>query len=153
MMLTKSLWTCVLISIGGLLARTTLAEPLVIPLWSGGAPGAEANHDKPERPVPGHEAEGWIEEIHNPSVTAYLPPADKATGAAIVVAPGGGHRMLAADHEGYAVGQWLADRGIAAFVLKYRLYRQSGSPYKREDAIADGERAVRLVRSRASEWH
>jgi acetyl esterase/lipase len=153
MPLAKSLCRCVLIAAAASFGSATAAEPLVIPLWVNGAPGSEANRDKPEQPVAGHEAEGWIEEIHNPSLTVYLPPADKATGAAVIVAPGGGHRMLAADHEGHGVGQWLAEHGLAAFVLKYRLYRQSGSPYKREDAIADGERAVRLVRSRADEWH
>ena len=61
--------------------------------------------------------------------------------------------MLAADHEGHQVGQWLAEHGIVGAVLKYRLYKQVGSPYHRGDAIADGERAVRIVRSRADEWH
>jgi acetyl esterase/lipase len=127
-------------------------EPTVIKLWADGAPGAKAYRTRPERPVTGHEADGWIEEIHDPSLTIYLPSAEKATGSAIIVAPGGGHRMLAADHEGHAVGRWLAERGIVGAVLKYRLYRQVGSPYRRGDAIADGERAVRTVRSRADEW-
>jgi endo-1,4-beta-xylanase len=61
--------------------------------------------------------------------------------------------MLAADHEGHEVGKWLAEHGIVGAVVKDRLYRQIGSPYRRGDAIADGERAVRIVRSRADEWH
>jgi acetyl esterase/lipase len=133
--------------------RSSAADPVVIPLWEDGAPGAKANRDKPERPVTGHEAEGWLEEVHNPSLTVYLPAEGTSKGAAIVVAPGGGHRILAADHEGHAVGKWLADQGIVGAVLKYRLYRQVGSPYRRGDAIADGERAVRLVRSNADEWN
>jgi len=135
-------------------ARSLLAaEPIVLPLWEGGAPGAKAYRDRPERPVVGHEADGWIEEINDPSLTVYLPAEGTAKGTAIVVAPGGGHRFLAADHEGHAVGRWLAEHGIVGAVLKYRLYRQTGSPYHRGDAIADGERAVRVVRSHADQWH
>jgi endo-1,4-beta-xylanase len=129
------------------------ADPIVVPLWSEGAPGTEGHRDEAERPVSGHEKEGWVTNIHNPSLTVYLPPADKATGAAVVVAPGGGHQFLALEHEGMQVGQWLADHGIAGLVLKYRCYRQEGSPYHREDAIADGVRAMRVARSHADEWH
>jgi endo-1,4-beta-xylanase len=136
-----------------LLARSLSAsEPIVVPLWADSAPGSKAYRAKPERPVPGHEADGWIEEVNDPSLTVYLPSAETATGAAIVVAPGGGHRMLAADHEGHQVGEWLAQHGIVGAVLKYRLYKQVGSPYHRGDAIADGERAVRIVRTRTDEW-
>ena len=109
---------------------------------------AKAYRAQPERPVTGHEADGWIENVNDPSLTVYLPAEGKATGSAIVVAPGGGHRFLAASHEGQDVGRWLAEHGIVGAVLKYRLYRQVGSPYRRGDAIADGERAVRIVRSR-----
>jgi endo-1,4-beta-xylanase len=73
---------------------------------------------------------------------------------AVVVFPGGGHRTLAIGHEGYNVGEWLAERGIAAFVVKYRLAREPGSTYKIEtEALADTQRAIRMVRSRASEWN
>jgi acetyl esterase/lipase len=140
--------------IGALFTAGTLsaAEPIVLPLWANGAPGSEAHRDQAETPEPGRQSEGYITNVHNPSLTVYLPAKGKATGAAIVVAPGGGHRILAVAHEGHQVGQWLADHGIAAAVLKYRLYRQEGSPYQRDDAIADGERAVRLVRAHAKEW-
>ena len=72
----------------------------------------------------------------------------------MIVLPGGGHRNLAIGHEGYNVGEWLAERGIAAFVVKYRLAREPGSTYKIEvEALADTQRAIRTVRSRASEWN
>jgi endo-1,4-beta-xylanase len=134
-------------------ARLLAAEPLVVPLWAAGAPGSEAHQHEPEKVVGGN-----VSNIHNPTLTVYLPAADKATGAAVIVAPGGGHVRLAIQHEGYNVGQWLADHGIAAFVLKYRLAKDDAaeagkSPYTIErDALADAQRAIRTVRSRAKEW-
>jgi endo-1,4-beta-xylanase len=100
-----------------------------------------------------------VSNIHHPSLTVYLPAKDKATGTAIVVVPGGGHRLLVMRHEGYNVGEWLAARGIAAFVLKHRLGRdvsapEGQSPYQWDvHGLADGQRALRLVRSRAAEWN
>jgi endo-1,4-beta-xylanase len=92
--------------------------------------------------------------IHKPSITPYVPSKDKATGTAILVIPGGGHRMLAITHEGYNVAEWLRDRGIAAFVLKHRLAREPESTYKIDvESLADTKRAIRLIRSRAAEWN
>ncbi len=94
-----------------------------------------------------------VSNVHNPSLTPYLPAADKATGTAIIIAPGGGHRMLCLGHEGGALAEWFAERGIAAFVLKYRLAREEGSTYTvDEHAMADTRRAIRMVRARAKEW-
>src|SRR5262249_50239525 len=81
-------------------------------------------------------------------------PAKDATGIAVVIAPGGGHSKLCLGHEGYALGEWMRDHGIAAFILKYRLAREPGSTYTNQDhAMADTPRALRTVRSRADEWH
>ncbi len=92
--------------------------------------------------------------IHNPSITPYLPSRDKANGTAILVIPGGGHRMLAITHEGYNVAEWLRDHGIAAFVLKHRLAREAESTYKIDvESLADTQRAIRIIRSRAKEWN
>jgi acetyl esterase/lipase len=89
-----------------------------------------------------------------PSITPYLPSEEKATHAAVIIAPGGGHRELWIDHEGYNPAKWFAERGIAAFVLKYRLARDSNSIYTIDkDALQDMQRAIRLVRSRAKEWN
>jgi acetyl esterase/lipase len=99
------------------------------------------------------QGEHVVSNIHQPSLTVYLPAPGTATGAAIVVCPGGGHRELWMDHEGYAVARWLADHGIAAFILKYRLAREPGSTYRVEvESLADAQRALRTVRSRAVEW-
>jgi endo-1,4-beta-xylanase len=91
--------------------------------------------------------------VHRPSLTVYLPSKDTATGAAVIIAPGGGHRELWTDHEGHNVAKWLSARGVAAFVLKYRLAREKESTYTVEGhALADIQRAIRLARSRATEW-
>lgn len=95
-----------------------------------------------------------ISNIHRPSITPFIPAGNKAAGAAVIIAPGGGHRELWIDHEGYNPAQWLRQRGIAAFVLKYRLAREDSSTYAVEkEALADIQRAIRLVRSRAKEWN
>jgi acetyl esterase/lipase len=148
---------------GGMLALALLvsrsalsaADPLQIPLWPNGAPGSEAR--KAEKEVVGqHDRQTPIVyNIHNPSLTVYLPAPGTATGAALIVAPGGGHQFLSYIHEGTAVAEWLSRHGIAGFMLKYRLARdQAGnSPYKVEvDGLADAQRSIRLVRSRAAEW-
>ena len=116
-------------------------------LWPKGAPGSEG------KTTPEKEEASRVTSVHAPSLTVYLPSRDKATGAGVIVIPGGGHRYLAIEHEGYAVASWLREHGIAGFVLKYRLAREDGSTYTIEEhALADTQRAVRLVRSRAAEW-
>ncbi|MGL4549632.1 MAG: alpha/beta hydrolase [Gemmataceae bacterium] len=123
--------------------------PAPIPLWPKGAPGSEARAAEAEE-VTGSN----VCNVHNPTLTPYVPAAGKSTGAAVIICPGGGHSKLCLGHEGYALAEWLRDRGVAAFVLKYRLAREKGSTYTVQDhAMADTRRAVRLVRSRASEWH
>jgi acetyl esterase/lipase len=126
----------------------------VVPLWSNGAPGSEPRKGEPEK-VAGSN----VSNIHHPSLTVYLPAKEKATGAAVIVAPGGGHQRHAIQHEGYNVAQWLADHGVAAFVLKYRLARDDANPANtpqpytvERDALADAQRAFRLIRARAQEW-
>jgi acetyl esterase/lipase len=127
-------------------------EVPVIPLWPGEAPGSEGQ-TAPEKVRITADGEHVLSSIHHPSLTVYLPPAGKATGAAVVICPGGGHRELWMDHEGYNVARWLAAHGIAGFLLKYRLAKDEGSPYQVEvHSLADAQRAIRLVRSRAAEW-
>ncbi len=127
------------------------AEPEIL-LWPGGAPGSEGKTDA-EKVVVSASGERQVSSVHKPSITAFLPAKGEATGAAVLVIPGGGHRMLCVDHEGAFVAEWLAGRGIAAFVLKHRLAREEGSSYKIEvESLADTQRAMRLIRSRAEEW-
>ena len=94
-----------------------------------------------------------VSNIHFPSLTLYLPDKNAATGAAVIIAPGGGHRELWIDHEGYNVAEYLQRKGIAAFVLKYRLAKDSGSVYTIDkEELDDMKRAIRFVKSRAKEW-
>jgi acetyl esterase/lipase len=117
-----------------LLAGLAGAQPKVEVLWPDGAPGAKG------------QAEG-----DKPTLTIYLPPQDKATGAAIVICPGGGYGHLAMDHEGHQIGQWLNSFGVAGFIVSYR-HRNSGAGYGHPAPIQDAQRAIRTVRSRAREW-
>jgi acetyl esterase/lipase len=123
-----------------------------IPLWPGGAPGSEGK-TAPEKVRIAEGGDHVISSIHKPSITPFLPDPQKATGVAVIVAPGGGHSELWIDHEGYNPAKYFQSKGIAAFVLKYRLAREPGSTYTVDgEELADIQRAIRLVRSRAKEW-
>lgn len=123
-----------------------------IALWPNGATGSEGKTTK-EKVRIAEAGDHVVSGIHNPSITPYLPTKEKNTGAAIIIAPGGGHRELWIDHEGYNPALWFQERGIAAFVLKYRLAKEDSSVYTVDgNAVADMQRAIRLVKSRAKEW-
>ena len=119
----------------------------VIPLWQAGAPGFESRRDEPEQ----HQ-DWWYKNIHNPSLTVFLPPAGKSSGTAVIVAAGGGHRELVFNPEGVEPAQYLASLGVTAFALKYRLFREPGSKYTIDNTAEDIRRAMRTVRARAAEW-
>ncbi|HEY1791291.1 MAG TPA: alpha/beta hydrolase [Opitutaceae bacterium] len=142
-------------------ANPTFPEmPASIPLWAGDAPGSEGRHSPEVSHWEGYKAPDgtstWypvVSNINAPSITPFLPAPGTGTGAALVVCPGGGHRYLALEHEGYAIGKWFSAHGIATFILRYRLAQAPGSDYKVEvHSLMDAQRAIRLVRSRAVEW-
>jgi acetyl esterase/lipase len=116
-------------------ASSRAAEPPAghsIPLWPDGAPGAVGNDAA----------------LDVPTLTVAPADPEKATGAAVVVCPGGGYGGLAMDHEGTQVAGWLNRMGVAAFILKYRL----GPRYHHPAMLQDAGRAIRTVRARAEEW-
>ncbi len=129
-----------------------------IKLWPAGAPGSEgvtaAEVSKPSVNAKYSQLPGNFTVTHYPSVYVFLPPKEKATGAAMVVGPGGGHSQLVMEKEGWEIADWLNEHGIAAFVLKYRLAKApGGSKYTLGNEVyADAARSMRLVRSRAKEW-
>src|SRR6187431_679615 len=120
------------------LAMTVLqAQPMpiqdgqVLPLWPAGAPGALGTAD-----------------ADVPAITVYLPRTMAANTPAVIVCPGGGYQNLASNHEGRQVASYLNSLGIAAFVLRYRL----GPRYHHPIELGDAQRAIRLVRSHATDW-
>ncbi|MBS1786206.1 MAG: alpha/beta hydrolase [Acidobacteria bacterium] len=127
----KPLFFCLLFT--ALIAQETTkpAQPSALPLWPNGAPGAKGSAP---------------EDI--PSIQLYSAPADKASGAAIVVCPGGGYGGLA-PHEGHDVAVWLNSIGVTAVVLKYRLGRFG---YRHPVMLQDAQRAIRTTRAKAAEW-
>jgi endo-1,4-beta-xylanase len=137
----------------GMVATAVAAEPPIVALWADPAPGSEGKTAAEKMRVT-DEGDHVVSSVHRPSLTVYLPNGSTSANAAVLVIPGGGHRELWMDHEGYNVAQWLADRGIAAFVLKYRLAREEGSSYRVDvESLQDVQRALRLIRSRSIEWH
>ncbi|MGH2459445.1 MAG: alpha/beta hydrolase [Chloroflexota bacterium] len=149
-------------------------RPPVIPLWPAGAPGSSAPAP-PEREslLPPRDLV-IVRNVSRPTLTAYLPRPSTSTGTAVIVCPGGAFHFLAIAHEGTDVASWLVERGVAAFVLRYRViptpardedflaqFRENMANLEkmralmasaRHQAIADGQRAVQVVRERAAAW-
>lgn len=130
----------------------------VVNVWPGVAPGSE-RWTHTERTIEHTPVGTVVQNVVHPTLTAYLPERAKATGAAVVIAPGGAFVALTLSLEGAAVARWLQQRGIAAFVLKYRTVEklQDGIPAMDMDTagrygIADGIQALRVVRRHAAEW-
>lgn len=146
-------------SIAALLVAATIGAPLPsIDLWPGAAPGSESWTQK-ERVVPNTPLGTVIFNVVEPTITPFLPDPAKATHTGVIVAPGGYCVALAMDAEGYDVARWFQERGIAAFVLKYRIAekKQEGVPHVDPDeackfGIADGMQAVKLVRQHAARF-
>ena len=120
-------------------------EPLVLSLWENGAPGFEGKRNELE------EAEDyWVKNVHNPSITVFKP--ENPNGSAVLIFPGGGHRLLVFNSEGVKAAKHLNTLGVTGIVLKYRLFREEGSPYAIKHTKEDAVRAMRLIRTHAAEW-
>ncbi|NOY37376.1 MAG: alpha/beta hydrolase [Chlorobi bacterium] len=126
------------------------AQDLILPLWKNNIPNYRNTG----------ETEKWdtsgiirISNVQHPDIRVFLPSRKIATGRAVVICPGGGYHILAYDLEGTDIAKWLNSLGIAGIVLKYRLPVASCNiiPYK--SPLTDVQRAIRIVRSHAEEWH
>lgn len=150
-------------------------EPNAIPLYRSAAPGWE--HARQVEVWTEMGGEKWVRNVTRPTLTPFLPAPGKATGAAVLVVPGGGFQFVSISNEGWPVAQWLADHGVAAFVLKYRTLptpdseaeflagfaRMVGNPRMSsqppvemvaagEVASADAQAALRMIRGNAARW-
>src|SRR6266849_5619160 len=132
--------------------------PQTLKIWPGIAPGSETwtQEERVEKNTPIGTV---VFNVVTPTLTVYLPERTAATGTGIIIAPGGAFVALASDLEGHDVARWLQAKGIAAFVLKYRIMekRQEGIPQMNMDeagkyGIADGMQALKVVRRHAAEW-
>ncbi len=111
----------------------TTPSEFLVPLWEGTAPHGNG-----------------MAEIDIPALYGYLPDNASAPTPALLVCPGGGYQGIAIDHEGHAIARWFNEKGVAAFVLRYRL---PANGYRHPVPLLDIQRAMRLIRSRAAEWN
>jgi acetyl esterase/lipase len=125
-----------------LIALAGLSSAQYKNLWPSEAPG------DPQRAAGSEKAnaQGHLSQIEAPQYQTYLPAKDKATGAAVVILPGGGYGIVAMEHEGHELAKWFAERGVAGIVVKYRVPNQFPTPF------LDARRAIRTVRANAAEW-
>lgn len=130
---------------GGVIAQT------IVPLYGDSIPNSK----------PASVKEKWdtaqngivrVSGVTQPSLYVYLPPKETATGAAVVICPGGGYGILAITHEGFDVAKRFNEMGVAAFILKYRLPSDAIMINKEIGPVQDAQRAIQIVRERASEW-
>ena len=125
-----------------------------ITLWPKGAPGEKEGEVGKERYQPQKEGQKQVARLGNvsePTIQVFAPPKDKATGAAVVVCPGGGYHILAMDLEGTEICEWLNSMGATGVLLKYRVPRRKNRP-AHEAPLQDAQRAIRLTRRHAKDW-
>jgi acetyl esterase/lipase len=150
--------TLLIATLGITLAASSARAQQVVEIWPGVAPGSEHWTQK-ERTIENTPVGTVIMNVVTPTLTAYLPPRGKATGTGVIIAPGGAFVALAISLEATDLARWLQQRGIAAFVLKYRTVEKKtdGIPNMDMDTagrygIADGIQALKIVRRHAGEW-
>ncbi|MBI1353421.1 MAG: alpha/beta hydrolase fold domain-containing protein [Acidobacteria bacterium] len=129
-------------------------DPLILELYPGGAPGAPSDGGEEIWEERGRgSVDRSVKNVHRPTITVYRPPAELATGTAVVLFPGGGYSHLAIDKEGHDEAKWFRSIGVLAAVLKYRLPRPEGqTPYTMQTPLDDARQAIRMVREQAAAW-
>jgi endo-1,4-beta-xylanase len=138
----------------GALSLVRAAESAELPVWPGIAPGSEGQHlgETWEERGKNGAIDRAVRQVHQPTITVYLPTRELATGAAVLLAPGGGYEHVTIDKEGHDVARRLVSKGIAGIVLKYRLPKTPGAAYTSETSLADAAQALKVIREHAKEW-
>jgi acetyl esterase/lipase len=140
-----------------LMSLATLSAQTVLPLWPNGAPGARTDlgpeHDTTTAKdnQPGGRRVERLTDVTSPTLTVYRAPNEKNTGAAVIVFPGGGYRILAYDLEGTEICEWLNSIGVTGLLVKYRVPLAPDVP-RYQAPLADAQRALAIVHEHASEW-
>jgi acetyl esterase/lipase len=135
----QSVIGCVLLA--GVLCAPAAAQQPVIPVWPGAAPGSEEWAQK-EVEYLSSGKQKMVRNVVRPTLTAYLPDRSKANGTAVIVCPGGGFHFLSWESEGTKVAEWLQERGVAAFVLKYRLLNTGATEEEYQKKVAELFRSI-----------
>jgi acetyl esterase/lipase len=146
--------TAIFITLGlAALSPKSMAQNEVINLWPDGKIPNFKESDVVEKSVSDASGILRISGVTVPSITAFIAPKEKATGAAVLICPGGGYGILAASHEGSDFAKWFNDRGISAFVLKYRLPNEKAMTNQHEVPLMDAMEAMKLIRQNAKKWN
>lgn len=132
------------------------SKPPTIDVWPARAPGDKEGigEEKITGSKPGEKPVQRVTNVTHPTLTVFKPAKEKDTGAAVLIAPGGGYNILAWDLEGTEVATWLNSVGVTGIVLKYRVPRRADTPKDAAppQALMDAQRALRVVRGHAKEW-
>ena len=149
MIKTTTILTAAVCTLSAISARA--AEPITLKLWPGGAPEPAGFTSEPEKVMPPKDEKDVkrVTNVTEPTITVYRP--EKPNGTAVIVCPGGGYRILAIEHEGTQVCEYLSTLGVTCVLLKYRVpARTKENPSK--EPLQDAQRAIGLVRHHATEW-
>src|SRR5215218_2998824 len=132
--------------------NTSIFSQTVMPLYNDSIPNCKWTPDTESSEI-NEDSVLILHNITRPTLSVYLPPKSKRTGAAVIIFPGGGYGILAAGHEGADVAKKFNEMGITAFVLKYRIPNDQTMINKEIGPIQDAQRALQIVRENAAKWH
>jgi acetyl esterase/lipase len=141
--------TNTLLMVGVLSLPLAIKAQQIINLYPGTIPNAKATTMQEDKSLPQN---GMFRKVLTPTLEAYLPEKERASGAAVVICPGGGYSVIVYQGEGISNAKQMAQNGVAAFVLKYRLPEDSSQQDKSIAPLQDAQQAIKLLRERASEW-
>jgi acetyl esterase/lipase len=145
----KSLSAVIVLS---MLSTAGISQGTIIKVWPAGVPGSKSDTGYTEIEQVTNGLPVRYNRVIDPTLTVYLPPAEKATGSAVLICPGGGYGTLAFDHEGHQIARWLNENGIAGIILKYRLPSDQVMKDKSTGPLQDAQEGMRIIRRNAAEW-